>query len=109
MAVKLTAKDDWQRAEWYFKNLADCEEFKAVFRDHWCNIVWNPVEIVDTNKLTADQKRSMEKDPKERAQDDLKWGFNSYTRQHEECNKLTKSQARFVSQMVDRTIKEKRG
>lgn len=106
MAVKLTAKDDWQKAEWYFRDAFDCKEFMATFRDHWCNIVWNPVEIVDTDKLTADQRSSMEEDPKKRAENDLSWGFNSYMKQHEECNKLTEPQTDFVSKMVDKITKE---
>lgn len=101
--LRLTAKDDWQHVEFYFRNNEDCAKFKYVFEDHWCNIDWNPVEHIsdtDVDKLSQFHRDSLSEDPKSRAEQALQWAFNSYMKQHPERD-MTAAQSSFIDAIVD--------
>lgn len=74
--VKLQTKNEPFTA-FYFKNMQDCESFMYVFKDHWCNIEWDrPIEKPDFSEMSEYQRKSLNKNPKKRAEDNLSWGFN---------------------------------
>lgn len=104
--IKLTANDDWQHAEFYFWNIRDCNKFKYVFANHWCNVDWNKVEQIpdsELSNLSEFHRNSMDEDPEERGRKALDWGFNSYMKQHSERS-VTPAQAEFVDKMVESII-----
>lgn len=68
----VTCKED-DRAKFYFKSIEDFEAFEYVFKDHWCHIHFTCQGIEDVNdKYYIDEAN---KDPKERANNNLSWGF----------------------------------
>lgn len=84
----------------YFKNIDDCNEFKQVFKDHWCNIRWEePVEIHDNTKISDGERKQMNRNPKERAESDLSWGFS--LEKGEGWDKLNSHQNTFVNRIVE--------
>lgn len=77
--VKLTAKNNKYNTSWYFKTLEDCYRFKKVFDNHCCIIYWNPVEVCGLfPEMKEYDWEEIVKDPEERAEKELPWGFNSY-------------------------------
>ena len=61
----------------YFHNIDDCNEFMNVFKENLCKVNWVPPrEIPDTTKIKNSERVLMDKDPKERAQRALDWGFS---------------------------------
>lgn len=98
--VKLTARDD-KRARFFFRSLNDCETFKYVFKDHWCNVVWNNPEEGNFDKEMDEwDERLIDVDPKKRAENNLSWGFHLC--ENTGNDKLTEEQEEFVASMVDR-------
>ena len=77
MAIKLTSKNKLRNETFYFNNIEDCRIFMDVFKDHWCNIIWEkPIEVPDCS-IPYEELGFNNKDPKKRAEDNLSWGFNS--------------------------------
>lgn len=73
--VKLQSGED-SRVVFYFKNINDCNKFLYVFKDHWCNVRWeSPIEKPEFLEMTDRQREELDEDPKERAEDNLMWGF----------------------------------
>lgn len=71
--VKLTSTNKVHNESFYFKNDEDCDKFVYVFEDHWCNVKWNRETIPDLPFID----QNIHEDPVKRAEDNLKWGFNS--------------------------------
>lgn len=102
-AVKLTVGSGADIHTFWFKTITDCNAFKYVFKDHWCNINWNPIEIVtDPYSIPNERYTHWDDDPKKRADDLLTWGF-SWVKAHGGDN-LTHEQQRFVNDMVTKLI-----
>ena len=96
--VKLEAKDTTFGGIFYFHNMKDCKDFMYVFEDHFCNVPWKaPIELSDDTYVNSDVKRSMDKSPKERAENSLSWGFNLERRLG---IGLTNKQNNFVKSMM---------
>ena len=75
--IKLETKRVPFGGAFYFYNMADCEAFMYVFKDHWCNVPWRaPVEVPDWTDITDSQRKAMDKNPKQRAESNLSWGFS---------------------------------
>lgn len=84
----------------YFHNMDDCKRFLYVFKNHWCNVRWKePIEIPDNTKISEYRRKDMDKDPEERAERDLKWGFGFA--KMEGTDVTTIEQAAFVERMVN--------
>lgn len=102
--IKLVAKAKHSyRKEhvFYFHNMDDCNTFKEVFRDYWCKIQWDkPVEIPNDTKIEYSERKAMDKDPKERAESNLSWGFS--LEKGEGWDKRTSSQNTFINSFIDR-------
>lgn len=97
--VKLQSKDEPTTA-FYFKTMQDCAAFIYVFKDHWCNVEWNePIERPDFFEMSRYQREVLNKDPKERAESNLSWGFNLDRKFNRGLND---NQNAFVSAMVGR-------
>lgn len=63
-------------APFFFRTMRDCRAFMHAFKDHWCNVPWKPpVEAPDFPEMSAPQRTAMDKDPRQRAEDSLSWGF----------------------------------
>lgn len=85
--VKLTAKNDWQNAKWYFYNMDQCDMFIQTLMDHGANINWNDVIHIPNSMIIGSSYRSdMDKDPRQRAYESLGWAFNSYCKDNPECD-----------------------
>lgn len=97
MAIKLTSKNKARNVDFYFNNIKDCEIFKSVFKDHWCNVTWE--EPVEVNSVPYEKSEYINDDPKKRAEDNLKWGFNSIWAS-EVDGELTEDQQSFVNSMT---------
>ena len=93
------------KATFYFKNIEDCNKFLYVFKDHFCNVPWEtPKEIPDNSiKLSENEKRTLDKDPVKRAQDNLSWGFSlcSYYKIGVSSDQLS-----FVHSLMEKVLKE---
>lgn len=74
MVYMITCKEDGTK--FYFYTLADVNAFLYVFKDHWCNISWEGPEEISINEVPKDRIMKMKKNPKERAESNLSWGFN---------------------------------
>lgn len=75
--VKLEAVDTRFGGIFYFHNMNDCNKFKHVFKDHWCNVKWKPpVEKDNFPECSSNGRKNMDEDPVKRAEDSLSWGFN---------------------------------
>lgn len=80
--VKLEAKETILGGIFYFHNMKDCNDFLYVFTDHWCNVPWkNPVEAPNFPEIEKYQRKAMDIDPKQRAENSLSWGFR-YVKSH---------------------------
>ena len=98
--IKLTAKNDWQKATWYFHNMKDCEKFKKEFLDHGASINWNePIEADSFSGMTSDDYIAMDEKPKKRAEDDLCWAFNSYIPDNKGCDISRQLAKNFMERM----------
>ena len=85
------------KEKFYFHDMGDCEKFKRVFENHWCNLEWSAPEVADMFPgMTKDDIEDMDKHPKKRAEDDLSWGFA-----HQKDG-LTSEQKAFVEMMLER-------
>ena len=104
--VKLTTPYD-SNAEFLFKDMKSCGEFMNVFRDHWCNIVWNTPEQQDSfpEANTEYWKKHINDSPKVLADNNLSWGF-SLLKDKGLDKELTPEQSQFVANMVERISKE---
>lgn len=69
MAIKLVCGNNG--TTYYFHNMKDCEAFKHVFKDHWCNVSWKSPEEIPDNKVPEKSRKYMNEDPKARANCDL--------------------------------------
>ena len=75
--IKLEAQCTTFGGIFYFHDMEDCDDFMYVFKDHWCNVPWKqPVEIPDDTCIDDYDINDMNKPAKERAEDNLSWGFN---------------------------------
>ena len=84
----------------YFRTLDDCNKFLYVFKDHWCNVKWkSPVEVSDNISLSRFQRYALDKDPKDRAQSNLSWGFN-LARRHDD-DKLNREQQIYLNRLME--------
>ena len=100
--IKLAVKANHSyRSEhvFYFHNMNDCNAFKEVFRNHWCNIRWEkPVEIPNDTKIEYNKRKAMDKDPKQRAESNLSWGFS--LEKGEGWDKLNNRQTQFIGSLI---------
>lgn len=71
--VKLTCQNDG--TYFLFNSKEDAEEFIHVFKDHWCNISWGVIEEAEKDDITSNKTKYIDLNPKERAEDNLSWGF----------------------------------
>lgn len=85
--IRLQAKGDWQHNAWYFKNMKQCKKFQGVFEDHGAYINWETEEADSFPEMDGDDWAEIYRKPKKRAKDDLDWAFNSYLRDHHDCDK----------------------
>lgn len=64
----------------FFHTMDDCIKYMKVFEDHWCNVPWDQPREIRDETIPKDKleklKRFADKDPKERAEQDLSWGFS---------------------------------
>lgn len=100
--IKLGVKTERSNSKYvfYFHNMDDCNKFKYVFKNHWCNIKWEkPVEIPNDTKISEYDRKVMDKDPEERAESDLSWGFS--LEKYEEWDKRTSSQNAFINSFIN--------
>lgn len=98
--IKLEAADTTFGGVFYFHNMKDCEDFMYVFEDHFCNVPWKqPVEMPDTTPIRFEEKKDMNKPPRERAESNLSWGFNLT---HRLGIGLTDEQNDFVKSVMER-------
>lgn len=77
--VKLEPKTELNlfASAFYFHTMSDCQAFLHVFKDHWCNVPWKaPVEATDFPEASVYDREVMDKDPRQRADSNLSWGFN---------------------------------
>lgn len=100
--VLLTLREPYKNereGNFYFKTMEECKSFLYVFKDHWCNIPWDIPKEVSSDKanLTNYQIRSLEVDPKKRAEENLSWGFN-FIKYHD-LNKTTEEQILFIQRL----------
>lgn len=103
MAIKLTSKNKARNEDFYFNNMEDCKIFMKVFKDHWCNVVWEkPIEVTS---VPRDKSTYINDDPKKRAESNLKWGFNSAWANKTD-RELTREQNAFVNTLVQKYCKE---
>lgn len=101
MIYKLTVKDYPYNSAAYFRTKEAMEQYKYVFKNHWCNIPWDkPEELPDDYKLPSWWREHIDDDPKKLAEDNLCWGFNSVMAYFGERNKLNKEQQAFVNNMI---------
>lgn len=97
--LETKCKEAIDHAVFYFHTLEECNIFKYTFRDHWCNIKWEkPIEISNNTHISEYQRKSMDKDPKERAEDNLSWGFN---RSESRNDKLNENQKGFIKHIME--------
>lgn len=83
--IKLEVKANYRRSfdtPFYFKDIKDCNIFKHVFKDYWCNIPFDPPEEIPDNTDIGDMRKYLNMDPKERALNNLSWG-NSLVKFHD--------------------------
>lgn len=85
------------RAKFIFKSMEDCEKFKHVFKDHFCNVPWNTPTIVDEQIFLGTDYKIIS-DPKKAAEDNLSWGF-SLCKFHKISE--TEEQLSFVKNMIE--------
>lgn len=77
----------------------DCEKFIYVFKDHWCNIEWeNPAKVPDNLKISDYERKALDKDPVERAESNLSYGFNLV--RYCGKDKLIKEQSLFIKEII---------
>lgn len=75
--VKLETNTEYDDTVFYFHNMKDCKEFMRVFANHWCNVPWKkPVEKDNFYGIDESKINAKDKPPKQRAEDDLSWGFS---------------------------------
>ena len=87
LVYKLEAKNDWQKAKWYFKSMDELNQFVNVFKDHGCDIDWNHRLVNDAIEPIDDwDLRDMNKNPVKRAEANLNWAFNSYIPDNKQCD-----------------------
>ena len=100
--IKLTSKNKLHNVSFYFNDMKDCNKFLYVFKNHWCNVKWeNPVEISNNTPIPDYYRRYLGK-PEELAEDNLKWGFNSFNDDYTTNNdNITPRQLAFVRNMVE--------
>lgn len=100
--VRLASTSKMFNKVFYFHNMKDCNEFIYVFKDHFCNIEWSePKEFPDNSILLSSEREAMDIPPKERAERNLKWGFNAINKS--DCQvKINTEQKKFVYDMVER-------
>ena len=101
--IKLTSSNKLDNVSFYFKTIQECEDFKKVFRDHWTHVKWEKPEEVDEHSVPSHKKEYINRPPKERAESNLSWGFNS-TFTNEAQKEITEAEEAFVSAMVHRVI-----
>lgn len=88
------------RAKFIFKSMEDCEKFKYVFKDHWCNVPWLvPVFVDEQRYLTDIGEFKIIEDPVQAAEDNLSWGFSLCKRYKIE---ETDEQKAFVRDLINR-------
>jgi len=98
--IELKAKDLTIGGTFYFHTMQDCNDFLYVFKDHWCNVPWEkPREVPNDFPISKNQRKSMDKSPKERAESNLSWGFD-HTKWLE--IDLNEKQNSFVKSMVEK-------
>lgn len=89
----------YNKPVFYFRTRDDCNKFLNVFKDHWCNIRWkDPVEIPYNTKLSSYDEKTLDEDPKKRAESNLSWGFN--LARYYGDDKLKPSQQAFIDKMM---------
>lgn len=85
--VKLTAKNDWQNATWYFHDMPACEKFKAEFLNHGARINWNNPIISDNfPEMSRSQREAMDEPCEKRVIRNLCWAFKSYIPDNPGCD-----------------------
>lgn len=86
--IKLTAKNDWQKAAFYFKSQLDCDEFISGLRDRGANIDWNKPEVAnDFPEMSSQQRENMyHQTMKDKIESNIQWAFNSYCKDNPECD-----------------------
>lgn len=98
--IELKAKDLTFGGTFYFHTIQDCNDFLYVFKDHWCNVPWEkPREVPNDFLIGENQRKSMDKPSKERAESNLLWGFSLVKRLNID---LFERQNLFVRGMVDK-------
>lgn len=81
----------------YFATFKDYKDYIYVFKDHWCNVVWTDPIKVNIKDVPYLAVKNMEiKSAKQRAEDDLAWGFNA-SWQDELSDRLTAEQEAYVN------------
>lgn len=102
--IKLETKME-KGSVFYFKTINDCKKFMYVFENHWCNIDWEePEEVPDDVNMSYYQRKLLDKDPKDRAESNLNWGFQLLRYLHKD--QLTQEQSLFVSNLINKITKK---
>lgn len=94
-------ENEARNVTFYFRTQDDCDKFIYVFKDHWCHVRWkDPVIISDREiiNLSDYDRKSLDEDPKERAESDLSWGFN--LARYYNDNVLTSDEQSFINNLI---------
>lgn len=98
--VKLTAKNDWQKAAFYFHNMQDCRQFIKEFENRGAKINWNnPEESEHFPEFDLYHMQLMNKSISQRVEDNIGWAFNSYCKDNPECDISSKIAAGIMSRI----------
>lgn len=89
----------------YFHNDSDCDDFIQVFKDHFCNVPWKKTHLIFDLSTYPKERLNMDKDPKERAEENLSWGFVLADDIHGR-GYLTEDQRSFVNGIMNKLNKE---
>lgn len=90
----------------YFTTYQECLNYIYVFKDHWCNVIWTMPVKIDIKEVPYLEITLMEiKTAKQRAEDDLAWGFNAMWRDNT-CGGLTAEQLAYVDFLVEKMVKD---
>ena len=101
--IKLTSKNKLHNISFYFNNIEDCNKFLYVFKNHWCNVKWEKPEEIPNNTYIKDYHKRYLGRPEELAENNLKWGFNSFNDDYTTNNdNFTQGQLVFSRNMVER-------
>lgn len=107
MIIELKTIDSYMflAATFYFTSMENCNKFKYVFEDHWCNVPWDdPIELPDYYPLSSYWREHINDDPKKLAEDNLMWGFQNC--KFNGYDKLTSEQQLLLDSLCNIIVKE---